>query len=314
MNNERYNPSLLMPVIDVIVGIALFAGAAFLWYNTRGQEQVFVAREGLEQIRQEQQNELVARQLEIDERGQSLVDVQNDHEAKKQYVTFLAQRIDVETVAIEDGRDKDRKYTDVLLGLRDDIRKAEDELRANEARVTEEDDRIARRQSEVDSLQAEVLDRERRISELENETAEALAVRRHDPYSIFPTKAGFLAAYELNDEADRFVAGLSHDVFDLQNLRFGLQGVVGLSSEENTSLKEGGLYLNIPLIFRRASIEVGAGLSGTRVGAQSTQYDPYVSGHFRLAPLRRERLFLLGGPHLTGETVGFRLGLGIGRR
>lgn len=72
--------------------------------------------------------------------------------------------------------------------------------------------------------------------------------------------------------------------------------------------------MNIPVIFRRASIEVGAGLAGVRVGALSTQYDPFLSGHFRLAPIRRERLFLLGGPYFTPDNVAFRLGLGIGRR
>jgi hypothetical protein len=314
MAMKHYNPSLLMPIIDIIVAVALFAGTAALWYNTRGQEQVIAAREGLDAIRQEQANELAVRSLEIDDYGQQLVDVQNDHESKKQYVAFLDQRIEDETAKIKDGRAKDRRYTDVLLELRDDIRLATDEMRGNEAGVTEEEDRITRRQSEIDSLQAEVLTREREISDLENQTAEALAIRRHDPISIFPVKAGFLAAYEVNDENTRFVVGLSHDVFSLRNLRLGVQGVLGLSSDENSSLKEGGVYLNIPLIFRRASIEVGAGLSGQKQGALDTEYDPYLSGHFRLAPIRRERFFLLGGPHLTAETVGFRLGVGIGRR
>lgn len=314
MASPRYNPSLLGPIIDIVVGIALFVGAALLWYNSRGQEQIVAAREGLDETRAQQAQELADRRAEIDDYSSQLVDIQNDHEAKKQYVAFLDQRIEAETAKIEEGQDKDRRYTDVLLQLRDDIRLASDELRGNEGGVAEEQDRINRRQSEIDSLRAEVLARERRVSELENETAEALAIRRHDPISIFPVRAGFLAAYEINDEDNRFVVGLSHDVFSLQNLRLGVQGVLGLSSDETRSVKEGGVYLNIPLVFRRASIEVGAGISGQKQGALDTEYDPYLSGHFRLAPIRRERLFLLGGPHLTPETVGFRLGLGIGRR
>jgi predicted nucleic acid-binding Zn-ribbon protein len=179
-----------MPIIDIIVGVALFAGTAVLWYNTRGQEQVIAAREQLDATRQEQANELAARRLEIEDYGEQLIYVQNDHESKKQVVALLEQSIKDETAKIEEGRDKDRRYTDVLLTLRDDIRLATDELRGNEAGVTEEENRIARRQAEIDSLQAEVLTRERRISELENETAEALAIRRHDPISIFPVKAG----------------------------------------------------------------------------------------------------------------------------
>jgi len=311
----RYNPSLVAPIIDIIVGTALFVGAGIIWFDTRGTESIIAAREQLDQTRKAQALEIEQIHEDIHRREQDLVDAQNDFEAKKQYVAFLEQRVQMESDKIVEGRRKDREYTDVLLDLRDDIRDAEDELRGNRAAVAEEDDRIARRSAEVDSLQAEVLTRERSVSDLEHETAEAIATRRHDPISIFPVKAGFLAAYEVNDEADRFVVGLSHDVVDLQNLKLGVTGVLGLASGgEDASLKEAGGYLNIPLIFRRASIEVGAGISSVKSGAADSQYDPYLTGHFRLAPIRRERFFLLGGPHLTGESVGFRLGLGIGRR
>jgi len=242
------------------------------------------------------------------------VDTKNELQAKRQYVEFLKQRIDMETAKIQEGRRKDREYTDVLLDLRDEIRRARDEVRGLQSKILEEDDRIRRRRAELDSLLAEAETRKRRISELENEIAEARAIRQHDPWSIFPIRGGLLAAYEIGDTDRRFVVGLSHDVFDLRDLRFGLEGTVGLSSEEERSLKEGGIYLNIPLVFRRASIEVAAGISGVQEGATPTQYDPYLSGTFRLAPIRRERFFLVGGPHLTTSSTAFRLGVAFGRR
>ncbi|MBD3337371.1 MAG: hypothetical protein GF355_17805 [Candidatus Eisenbacteria bacterium] len=314
MAKSAYNPSLLMPIVDVVVGVALFVGAGVIWFNSRGQEQIIEAREQLQETRRQQRVELAELEGEIVEAQDELVAIQNERQAKQQYVEALEQRIETETGKIEDAEELDRRYTDRLLDLREDIEVAQDALSGYRAGVAEESERIDRRSAELDSLQSIALARSRRVSELENEIAEARAVRRHDPWSIFPVHGGFMAAYEIGDEDNRIVAGLSHDIFDIQNLRVGLQGALGLSSQEETSLKEGGVYLNIPLIFRRASVEVGAGLQGTQVGNEDTEYDPYLSGLFRLAPMRSERFFLLGGPQLSPENVAFRLGLGIGRR
>jgi hypothetical protein len=314
MAKSSYNPSLVLPVIDVIVGITLLVGAGYVWYNTRGQEQILETREQLEMTRRQQADEIDGINREIAQREEELVDIINEQKAKEQYVQFLQERIDMETAKIDEGRELDRQYTDQLLDLRDDIRIAQDELRGNLAGVAEEDGRIRRRSSELDSLKAEALGRQQRISDLENEIAEARAVRRHDPWSIFPIRTGFMAAYEYGDQDKRFIAGLSQDLMDIQNLKLGVQGVLGLSSDNDRSLKEGGLYLNVPLIFRRASLEFGAGIQGTKEGAADTEVDPYASAQFRLAPIRSERFFLLGGPYYTGSNTAVRLGVGFGRR
>ncbi|MBU1700310.1 MAG: hypothetical protein KJ970_19045 [Candidatus Eisenbacteria bacterium] len=314
MARSSYNPSLLLPIIDVIVGLTLLIGAGYIWYNTRGQEQIIEAQEQLDMTRRQQTDEIKTINQMIAEREDELVNIRNEQLAKTQYVQFLQERIEMETTQISEGREKDRRYTDELLELRDDIRIARDELKGNLAGVAEEDGRVRRRTSELDSLKVESLVRQQRVSALENEIAEARAVRRHDPWSIFPIQTGFLAAYEYGDKDQRFIAGLSQDLMDIQNLKLGIQGVLGLSSSENRSLKEGGLYLNVPLIFRRASLEFGAGIQGTTEGAGDTNVDPYASANFRLAPIRSERFFLLGGPYYTGSNTAIRLGLGFGRR
>ncbi|MBD3334177.1 MAG: hypothetical protein GF355_01560, partial [Candidatus Eisenbacteria bacterium] len=128
MAKPAYNPSLLMPIVDVVVGVALFVGAGVIWFNSRGQEQIIEAREQLQETRRQQRMELAELEGEIVEAQDELVAIQNERQAKQQYVEALEQRIESETGKIEDAEELDRRYTDRLLDLREDIEVAQDAL------------------------------------------------------------------------------------------------------------------------------------------------------------------------------------------
>ena len=67
-------------------------------------------------------------------------------------------------------------------------------------------------------------------------------------------------------------------------------------------------------MFRKASLDIGVGMSSLRVGTSGDDFEPYVSLMLRFAPYYRERAFLLLGTKYSHDALSYLVGVGFGRR
>ncbi|MEZ4654426.1 MAG: hypothetical protein R3E12_12765 [Candidatus Eisenbacteria bacterium] len=111
-----------------------------------------------------------------------------------------------------------------------------------------------------------------------------------------------------------FAVSLSGVLKQFGEVNVGLTGNLGLARESESSVKEGGVFANIPLAFRRASVDLETGLASLRGPSGNDDLAGFAGATLRYAPLRKERLFLLAGTKYRQDDVSIRLGLGFGRR
>jgi hypothetical protein len=155
---------------------------------------------------------------------------------------------------------------------------------------------------------------DRRRLDLLRQVEEMAAYRERDPWSAFPLSSSVSAFMELGGDASLLEFSLAKDFYRAGRVDLGVTGVLGFGDEQGTTVKEAGLYGNLELAFRRASMDVGAGYSSLRIGSSGDEADPYLSLMLRCAPYYRERAFLLLGTKYCHDVLSCLAGVGLGRR
>jgi len=310
-----FNPSLRMPIIDIIVAVVLIVVTGYFWYNTTGVQKLEDAYEDLRESRASNQAELEESQASLAEAEQELIDTQNDRDAKMQYVEFLNQRIASEEQTIADAVDEDARFTDEMLDLRTEIQRGKDERLAFNSDILETQGRIAEEEAVVANLELQAQDRNARIGALETWIAAAERQLEEDPPSLFPEESALASVVEITDQDPNVLVSLSRNLKTVGVLDVGLLGSLGMRTDGEASTKEGGVYANMPLVPKRASIDFEGGISQI----ESRKEDKSDTGAFAGASLRfqpnpKERLFLVAGTRVSHEDLALRLGLALGRK
>jgi len=313
-----FNPSLGLPVTDILVAAVLVFATGYFWFQTTGQDQLEQGYEEWRQARARNAQELREARGGLQADKEDLAEIKAQRDAKAQMVVFLEEQIQQEQDNIEEGQRLDQEYTDRLLDLRLDIQEIRDRRMAYNTDIFEAEGKIETATEETDQLSAQAMERNEEIARIEEGILAARTALEHDPPSRFPERSSLASVVELaaTDEMDeRFVVSLARGFHRVGALDVGLLGSLGLGSGANSSIKEGGLFANLLLAHRRASIDFEGGISQLQSReTDESETSPFAGATLRLAPYRRERLFLLAGTRYSHEDLGLRLGLGFGRR
>jgi hypothetical protein len=219
-----------------------------------------------------------------------------------------------EITGIAAAQERSQQLTTDFLTLRGRLGSYQDQLRETRLiveQLTETANGLAGDQA---VLQDTVFSAGQVRQSLALQVEEMVAYRERDPWSMFPVSASLAAYAEFGEDANFLSFSLSKDIYSLGKVDLGLSGALGFGNEQGTSVREVGAYANVPLWFRKASIDLGAGFSSVRIGTDTAEDDPYVSAMLRFAPYYRERAFLLLGTKYSHDTLNYLVGIGFGRR
>ncbi len=314
MAKKNFNPSLTLPIVDIIVAVILVVATGYFWFHSSGETRLANAFQNLRETRADNAAELAEVQQNLAKAEQDLKNMREQRDAKARYVEFLETQIDVETQAIADAQERDEQYTNEVLDLRTEIQRNRDRRQAYNSDIFEREEKIETATGRIDDLVAQVDDRNDQLDRLDEWITEAEVQLAQDPPSRFPTQSAFSSLYEIKDPHQTVVMGLSHGLRRLGSLNVGVMGGLGLSTDGESSIKEGGVFANLPLIPRRSSIDFEGGLSHYQPRHEGDDdLGPFAGATFRFAPRREERLFLLGGARYSHEDVALRFGLSLGR-
>lgn len=310
-----FNVSVAGSVLDVLFMIVAVAATSYLWYQATGVPKIENARAQVDATAREAEETIDARKAEIRDQRAAI----RTAEARREDLIARLNELKNVTVpneitAIAAAQEKNEDLTNNFLRLRGRLGSSQDRLRETNLvveQLTEQSNALAREQS---VLQDTVFTHDQARQSLAMQVEEMVAYRERDPWSMFPVSASLAAYAEFGEDADFLSFSLAKDVYRAGNLDLGLTGVLGFGNEQGTSVREVGAYLNIPLWFRKASIDLGAGYSSVRVGTDDASDDPYVSAMLRFAPYYRERAFLLLGTKYSHDTLNYLVGIGFGRR
>lgn len=315
MAKSRFNPSLAMPVMDIVVAVLLIAATGFFWFRTKGEAKIEAALADLQAARQQNTAEIQVVRENLARSEQELIDIGNERDAKGQYAVFLEEQVGAERQNIIDARALEEEYTDTWLDLRSQVQRANLRRAAYRTDIFETEQKIDETSAVNADYVAQTTDRNDRLDRLDRWIREARGELERDPPSRFPERSALASVLEVADPGNSIIVSLTHDVTGFGKLRLGLLAGLGLGDGSDTSIKEGGLYANLPLMPRRASIDFEGGIS-QRISREDEEDDlgPFAGATFRLAPLRQERFFILAGTRYSHEDVGMRIGVGLGRR
>jgi len=313
--DRQYNPKLTMPVLDIVIALILIAATGYFWFQTAGKERLAEGREGLCNARAQNAEDLASA-------GQNLVDVQNElieiraeRDAKAEQVAWLADQVELEQEQIVEYERLDEEYTDRLLDLRLEIQQVRDRRMAYNTDIYETENDITAADERIGDLVAQAEERNDKLARLDSWIAGAEAELEANPPSRFPERSSLASIVEITDPEERVVLSLARGIMRVGTLDVGLLGSLGLSRGAGSSLKEGGLFANLVLAPRRASVDFEGGISQLSSREENKdQTDAFAAATLRFAPMKRERFFLLAGTRYGHDDLGLRLGLGFGRR
>jgi hypothetical protein len=300
--------------VDILVIIALVMGGALYWYRAEGLPRVAEAGRQVEQSRVETRAEAAAKREKIQAISARIGRAEARRDSLVEALENARARIPDQVAAIQVAQERNGALSEEFLKLRASLAARQDRLqtlRVDAERVTTSAADLARIRSGVrDSVWAA----DQRRLDLLRQVEEMAAYRERDPWSVFPLSSSVSAFMELGGDVALLEFSLAKDFYRAGRLDLGVTGVLGFGDEQGTSVKEAGLYGNLELAFRRASLDIGAGYSSVRVATGGDEGDPYLSLTLRYAPYYRERAFLLLGSKYSHEALSYLAGVGLGRR
>ena len=315
MAKSSFNPSLRMPVIDIIVALILMSLTGYFWFHSTGEAKLETAFDDLQATRDANAADLAEARAGLAEDEQELQETIEVRDAKAQFVDFLLQRIEIETTTIAENQVLDELYTDQVLDLGTDIQRGRDRRLAYNSDILATNRKIDEEQGAVGNLEAQAGERTDELARLDIWIANARQELDKNPPSRFPAKSALASLVEIKDANRSVLVSLSHEIRKVRGLDLGLIGSLGLTTSGSASIKEGGLYANLPIANRRASIDFEGGVSRfeSREEVQSDT-SPFAGANVRFAPNPKERIYVIGGARYSHEDLALRVGLALGRR
>ncbi len=312
---KAYNPSMTMPIVDILVALILVVVTGYFWMSTKGEAKLADSQAKLEEARQENAAIIVSEEEKLVAKVEELATLEIRSEELVQQVEFLKVKQDDEARAIEEAIILNDEYMNEMLDLRTEIQRTKDQRISYNTDIFETNQRIDEMEANNADMLVRVSDRNNEVSRLDVWIAEAERIELAEPTSRLPVKSSVASAIDISDPDQKVVFSLSREVHNLKGLDMGLLGSLGLSVDGNSSIKEGGVYANMPLTHRRTSIDFEGGISQLESREENkSSVSPFAGATFRFAPNPQERLFLLAGTRFSHEDMALRFGVSLGRR
>jgi len=310
-----YNPSMTMPIIDIIVAIVLILVTGHFWMSTKGEAKLAESQAEMMKAREANAQEIEIQESKLSDKASVLKETEQQCEEMAQRVEFLKVKKEEEIIAIEEAIILNENYTDEMLDLRTDIQRSKDQRIGYNTDIYETDQKIENMELANTDMLLRVTDRNNEVARLGMWINEAHKREAVEPTSRLPAKSAVASAIDISDPNQTVVFSLSREMSSLKGLDLGLMGTLGLAVDGNSSVKEGGLYANLPLTHRRTSIDFEGGVSQLESREENkSDTSPFAGATFRFAPNPKERLFLLAGTRYSHEDLALRFGISLGRR
>ena len=309
-----FNHGFFLPILDIVVLFSVAIGTGWYYYHTRGIEQIEASAQRVREVQE-------SYDAEIEEHERYIVDALaeqqrtiQEKDAKIAQASLIETQIQIEGANIQKSKLRDQELTDRFIVLRRDIEKADDQRRSKQGEILERREEIRQLEEMLAELEGEVSDTLSVRDGIRTDIADLRRERERDPISIFPPGAGLALLGEFQNGDQIYGVSLSGVLKQFGEVNVGLAGNVGLANATESSIKEGGIFVNVPVAFRRASIDFETGLASLTNARGTDKTSGFLAATFRYAPIRRERFFLLGGVKVRESDPSVRLGVGFGRR
>lgn len=313
LRKGEFNPTFVLPAIDLVMFVILMAVAGTFYFRTKGTEEIARVRTEVADARASNEDAVRLHEEAMAAAHRHNASLDSLRTERSQEIIRLGDEIQVETNKIAESKRIDQQLTGVVLDMRARIERADEQRRSYEATLLERDTEIAGLRAEVGALERSLADTIGVRRSLEDQIAALQRERARDPISMFPQRASFSSLVEAGGDQSYYSVALAGVLGQFNDVNYGLSGQVGLASEGSETVKEGGFFANIPLAFRRASLDLAGGIASITDPAGDEEVTPHVGATFRYAPLRKERFFLLAGTKYR-EDVSVQVGVGFGRR
>jgi len=309
-----FNHGFFLPILDTVVLFSVAIGTGWYYYNSRGAEQIEASSKLVSEAQESYDEEIAQHEQYIVDALVAQQKAIQEKDSKITQASLVETQIQIEGENIQKSRLRDQQLTDRFVALRRDIEKADDQRRSKQGEILERREEIRQIEEQLAVLETEVSDTLSVRDGIRNDIAVLRRERERDPISIFPPGAGLAILGEFQDGDQIYSVSLSGVLKQFGQVDVGLTGNVGLASATESSVKEGGIFVNVPVAFRRASIDFETGLASLTDARGADKTSGFLAATFRYAPIRKERFFLLGGLKVRETDPSLRVGLGFGRR
>jgi hypothetical protein len=143
----------------------------------------------------------------------------------------------------------------------------------------------------------------------EQELAVALSKR---PEVVVPKTSNATIGASVSEGNVYSTVGLGHSFVNFGRTQLGLNAGAGFGPDKST-VSGGGLFLNVPVIPNRASIDIGTGAAFLTETEGGSDASPYLSGSLRYALRQGKRFYLMGDTRLSHDQLWTGVGLSFGR-
>jgi hypothetical protein len=216
---------------------------------------------------------------------------------------LLVAAIEQGSVAVQAKRAETEKAQKALKKQRDARGKVE-------SKITKVEKGMAGTQAKIDSYADSIQVAQAEIGRAEQALAVTLSKR---PEVVVPATASASVGTAVSDGQVFSGVGLGKSFVNFGRAQLGLTASAGFGPE-NSTLSGGGLFVNVPVIANRASVDIGTGAAFLTQNDGGSDASPYLSGSLRYALREGKRFYLLGDTRVSHDRLWTGLGLSIGRR
>ncbi|MCK4305067.1 MAG: hypothetical protein KAY24_12585 [Candidatus Eisenbacteria sp.] len=153
---DRFNPSLITPLLNVTAGIIVILTAGFIWFQASGQARIDLAYTQLREASETNDAELGGIQATWAAAQKELAASKTERVSKGEYLEFLRYRIEAEQRALMETWEQQRPYREKAAQLQAEIQRCDDYRRAYKTDIFETGRKIQTARAEIVVLEAEI--------------------------------------------------------------------------------------------------------------------------------------------------------------
>ncbi len=189
-------------------------------------------------------------------------------------------------------------------------RDAKKKQTAVEVKITKVEKAMAGTQGKIATLGDSIQVAQTEIGRAEQALAVTLSKR---PEVVVPANNAASIGTQVAQGELFSTVGLSRSFVNFGRAQIGLTASGGFGPDRST-VSGGGLFVNLPVIPNRASLDLGTGawiLTESETGSDAS---PYLSGSLRYALRQGRRIYLMGDTRVSHDRLWTGVGLSVGRR
>lgn len=189
-------------------------------------------------------------------------------------------------------------------------RKARGALKSIEKKIDDARSAVTKKEQSLATIPPKIEEAHADIRDAESALAVTLSKR---PEVVVPATSSASVATQVSKGDVYPTLGLGRSFVNFGRAQLGLTASAGFGPERST-VSGGGVFLNIPVIPNRASLDISSGASFLTEGTGESDTSPFLAGSLRYSFREGRRLYFVTDGRVSHERVWTGIGIGIGRR